>query len=59
MGTIIQSSTQEKMENEFLVRVRIIGVPAVAQQVKDLMLSLQQFGSLLRHEFDPWPSIVG
>jgi len=26
----------------------------VVQQVKDLALSLQWFGSLLWHEFDPW-----
>ena len=30
------------------------GVPAVAQLNKDLSLSLQQLGSLLWHEFDPW-----
>ena len=27
----------------------------VAQQVKDLVLSLQQLGLLLWHESDPWP----
>ena len=27
----------------------------MAQGVKDLALSLQQFGSLLWHGFDPWP----
>ena len=27
----------------------------VAQQVKDLVSSLQQLGSLLWHGFDPWP----
>ena len=27
----------------------------MAQQVKDLALSLQQLGSLLRHRFYPWP----
>ena len=27
----------------------------MAQQVKDLTLSLQQLGSLLWNEFDPWP----
>ena len=26
----------------------------MAQQVKDLVLSLQQLGSLLWHGFDPW-----
>ena len=29
----------------------------VAQWVKDLALSLQQFGSLLWHGFGPWPRI--
>lgn len=28
-------------------------------RVKDPALSLQQLGSLLRHQFDPWPSAVG
>ena len=27
----------------------------MAQQVKDLVLSLQQLRSLLVHRFDPWP----
>ena len=27
----------------------------MAQQVKDLTLSLQQLGLLLWHGFDPWP----
>ena len=27
----------------------------MAQQVKDLALSLQQLGSLLKHRFHPWP----
>ena len=27
----------------------------MAQQIKDLALSLQWFGSLLCHWFDPWP----
>ena len=31
----------------------------MAQWVKDLVLSLQQLGSLLRHGFDPWPDKVG
>ena len=29
----------------------------MAQWVKDVALSLWQLGSLLRHKFDPWPSI--
>ena len=29
----------------------------VAQQFKDPVLSLQWFGSLLRHGFNPWPGI--
>ena len=36
-----------------------IGVPAVGQWVKDLVLSLQQFGSLLRQRFHPQPREVG
>ena len=36
------------------------GVPTVAQQVKDLALSLkQQLWSLLKRSFYPWPSTVG
>ena len=31
------------------------GVATVAQQVKDLALSLQRLRSLLRRKFDPWP----
>ena len=27
----------------------------MVQQVKDLVLSLQWFGSLLWHKFEPWP----
>ena len=30
----------------------------MAQQVKDLALSLQWLGSLLRHGFDAWPGTV-
>lgn len=33
----------------------IWGSSLVAQWVKDLALSLQQLGSLLRDEFSPWP----
>ena len=36
-----------------------IGVPAVAQWVKELVLSLQQLRSLLRYEFKPQLSEVG
>ena len=32
-----------------------MGISLVAQQVKDLMLSLQWLGLLLWHGFDPWP----
>lgn len=32
---------------------RVLGVPAMARQVKDLALSLQQLGLLLRRRFDP------
>ena len=31
------------------------GSSLVVQQVKDLILSLQQFGLLLCHGFSPWP----
>ena len=37
----------------------ILGVPAVAQQVKDLALSLQWLGLLLRCRFDPWLDTLG
>ena len=33
-------------------------VPSVAQQVKDLALSLQWFGSLLGPGIHPWPGRV-
>lgn len=36
-----------------------VGVPNVAQQVKDLALSLQRLNSLLRHGFNPQPGPVG
>lgn len=35
---------------------RVLGVPAMARQVKDLALSLQWLGSLLRCGFSQWPS---
>ena len=38
---------------------RHLGVPAVVQQVKDWVLSLQQLGSLLRQRFNPQPGAVG
>ena len=41
------------------VKTQSHGVPAVAQQVKDLAFSLQWLGLLLRHRLDPWPSAVG
>ena len=37
----------------------ICGVPTVVQRVKDLALSLQQLGLLLKHRFDPQPGAVG
>ena len=37
----------------------INGVGKVTQQVKDLVWCLQQFRSMLRHGFNPWPSTVG
>ena len=39
------SSVQDTTEMEF----------PVTQWIKDLALSLQQFGSLLWHRFNPWP----
>ena len=38
---------------------RASGVPSVAQWVKELVLSLQQLGSLRRNVYDPQPSAVG
>ena len=38
-----------------LKRNENIRFPTVAQQVKDLVLSLQWLGSLLRHRINPWP----
>ena len=43
----------------FFPRKSSSGVSAVAQQVKDLVLSLRQLGSLLRHKFDLHPGTVG
>ena len=36
-----------------------MGVPTVAQWVKDLVLSLQWLRLLLRHRFNPQPSTMG
>ena len=36
-----------------------VGLPTVAQQVKDLVLSLWHLGLLLRCGFNPWPGLVG
>ena len=41
------------------LRKRNQEVPAAAQRVKDLVLSLQWLNSMLRLRFDPWPSTVG
>ena len=38
-----------------LSNISAAGVPAVAQWVKDLELSLQRLGSKLWLESDPWP----
>ena len=38
---------------------KCVGVPAVVQQVKDPMLSLQRLGALLTCRFNPWPGAVG
>ena len=43
----------------FLFLMALVGVPALAQWVKDLMLSLQQLGFLWRQRFDPWPGSCG
>ena len=40
-------------------KIECMGVPTVAQMVKDLALSLQQLRLLLRYEFNPWPSAMG
>ena len=39
----------EWKEKKYIFRISL-----VVQWVKDLVLSLQQLGSLLRHGFDPW-----
>ena len=41
-----------------LLKNLLFGVPAVVQQVKDLALSLQRLGLLLRCGFEPWPGNV-
>ena len=39
--------------------MELLGVPAVAQWVKDPALSLQWLGLLLKHGFDPQPGAAG
>ena len=44
----VQPKKEKEKKNQFWSSL-------VAQQVKDPMLLLQQFGSLLWFEFSPWP----
>ena len=39
----------------FYLKLSSLGIPLVAQWVKDLVLSLQRLGLLVWHRFDPWP----
>lgn len=43
---------------EYFENQKLLGVPAVAQWAEDVVLSLQQLGSLLKLGFDPEPSTV-
>lgn len=45
--------------SEYFHHLRNLGIPAGAEQVKDLVLSLQQLGPLQRLRFDPQPGAVG
>ena len=49
------SHVQKKILNIFVLKRCYFLSSFAAQQVKALALSLQWFGSLLWHEFDPWP----
>jgi len=50
-----QEIAKKKKELTMLAKTSARGVPAVAQWVKDPVLSLQWLGLLLRLGFNPWP----
>jgi len=49
------SNEEEEPSNFFLYKNILLRSSLVAQQVKNLALSLQQLGSLLWCSFSPWP----